>query len=148
MLRGARGVRGAPKASGAPRRRPPEPDARAPELVRRHGVEVVFHPGPLPRLADEPLTKVELDFLWLIAGEQIGDRVEVRAEFHDWSERVRLAWEGENVLWCHGYADGKPIWRRERPPPEVEPPKGASKSGKSNELPRCKLRTQEERDHA
>jgi hypothetical protein len=141
-------VRGAPKASGALRRRAPEPepDARAPEVVRRGGVEVVFHPGPLPRLADEPLTKAELDFRWLIGGEPIGDRVEVRREHHEWGERVRRAWEGENVVWFHGYAAGKPVWRRERPPPDVEPPKGANRS---NELPRCKLRTktQEEGSH-
>jgi hypothetical protein len=105
------------------------------------GVEVVFHRGPLPRRDDAPLTQAELDFRWLIAGEQIGDRVEVRAEFHDWSERVRLAWEAENVVWCHGYADGKPIWRRERPPPEVEqrPPKAATRSSQSSEAERFKV---------
>ena len=118
------------------------------EVVRRRGVEIVFHHGPVPALGAEPLTAVELEFRDLIAGDQIGDRVEVRREFHEWSERVRRAWEAENVIWFHGYADGKPVWRRERPPRDVEPPKAASRSGTSIELPRCKLRTKEERDHA
>lgn len=84
-----------------------------------HGrVEVVFYRGPLPRLDEAPLTEAELAFRHLIAGEVVGERVEVRAEFHRWSESVRLAWERENVVWLHGYHDGKPVWRRERPPPE------------------------------
>jgi hypothetical protein len=129
---------------GAPRRgRAPEPAlaAPAPEIVMHGRVEVVFHRGPLPRLDEAPLTEAELDFRWLIAGEQIGERVEVRSEFHEWSENVRLAWEAENIVWCHGYAHGKPIWRRERPPPEVEQPapKASTKSSKSSDVQRFKV---------
>lgn len=43
-----------------------------------------------------------------------------RAEYLAWSEGVRLAWERQNVVWLHGFKDGKPVWRRERPPPEPE----------------------------
>ena len=81
----------APKASTTRARRPPPvPDAegRSP-VVEMHGpVEVVFYPGPLPRRDEAPLTNAELHFRWLIAGELVGDRVEVRPEFREWSESV------------------------------------------------------------
>lgn len=143
---------GTPKASTSPkaappRRRPPEPEpgAPAPEVVRRGGVEIVFYPGPLPRLGDEPLSQAELDFRWLIAGEVVpdgyGDRVEVRPEHHRWCERARVAWERDNVFWFHGYADGKPVWRRERPPPDVTPPPPSPTADKSSrERARFRLR--------
>lgn len=79
----------APKAST--RRPPPAPDAegRSPVVEMHRGVEVVFYPGPLPRPGDAPLTRAELDFRWLIAGELVGDRWEPRDEFVEWSATVR-----------------------------------------------------------
>ncbi len=41
------------------------------------------------------------------------------ARYSAWAAKVRLAWEHENVVWLHGFAGGKPVWKRERPPPEV-----------------------------
>lgn len=46
------------------------------------------------------------------------------AEYASWAAGVRRDWELENVVWFHGTRHGKPVWRRERPPPdrvEVDP---------------------------
>jgi hypothetical protein len=33
-------------------------------------------------------------------------------------DQVRRAWEAENVVWFHGYRNGKAVWKPERPPPD------------------------------
>lgn len=47
-------------------------------------------------------------------------------------DRVRRRWEAENVVWFHGYRNGKAIWRRERPPqePTDEAPARFARRGK------------------
>lgn len=60
------------------------------------------------------LSEAELDFRDLISNP------ERREEYLAWSEGVRLRWERANVVWLHGYKDGKAVWKRERPPPEKE----------------------------
>lgn len=42
------------------------------------------------------------------------------AEYARWAAGVRLAWERQNVVWLHGYHNGQPVWRRERPPQAPE----------------------------
>jgi hypothetical protein len=40
------------------------------------------------------------------------------ASFAQWAAGVRRAWERENVLWFHGFSNGKPVWKVDRPPPD------------------------------
>lgn len=83
-----------PPASSRRERPPPEPDAegRVPVVEMHRGIEVVFYPGPLPRTGEGPLTKAELDFRWLIAGELVGDRMESRDDFRAWCASARHRW--------------------------------------------------------
>lgn len=47
--------------------------------------------------------------------------------FSAFAAKCRREWELKNVVWFHGFANGKAIWKRERPPAEVvaDPDKAA-----------------------
>jgi hypothetical protein len=144
-VRGSGRARAAPVASRGGRLVETRPDGVLVERYPPGGdypFEVVVHGGPLPPLADDPLTPAELAFRQLIAGVVVGDRVEIDPAFADWSARVRLAWERENILWLQGYANGKPVWGRDRPPPEkpdrrAPPPAGSGKASKEERFKRA-----------
>lgn len=43
-----------------------------------------------------------------------------------YAREAREAWERDNVVWFHGFADGRAVWRAERPPPDASSGGGAS----------------------
>lgn len=65
-------------------------------------------------MSDVGLSPAEVDFRDMLRNPAR------RREYLTWSDTVRLGWERANVVWLHGYKDGKPIWRTERPPPEPD----------------------------
>lgn len=66
--------------------------------------------------ADDPLTERELAFRALIAGVQVGDRLEVRADYAAQCQAARDRWEREHgVEWLH-HRDGVQRWLPKRPP--------------------------------
>lgn len=43
------------------------------------------------------------------------------ADYAEAARAARAAWELDNVVWLHGFADGRAVWRAERPPGEALP---------------------------
>jgi hypothetical protein len=100
-------------------------------LPLREGAAVSAE-GAAPELVGDELSPAELAFR---------DLMSRLAAYSAWAAGVRASWEYENVVWCHGYRDGKPVWRRERPPPEAPPPKRVDAA-------KTAPRYQHERSHA
>lgn len=60
-------------------------------------------------MATDDLSPAELAFRRLLSNP---------AAYALWAAGVRRAWELENVVFFHGFRDGKPIWSRDRAPVE------------------------------
>lgn len=61
------------------------------------------------RLDADPPSKAEKAFIALQADPQA---------YAAWATKVRADWERDNVLWMHGFRDGKAVWKQGRPPAE------------------------------
>lgn len=61
---------------------------------------------------DDPPSPAEVAFLELLSRP---------AAYAVWAAGVRLEWELANVVWFHGYRNGKAVWRRNRPPRDPDP---------------------------
>lgn len=56
----------------------------------------------------EPPSAVELAFCAAVGSASYAER----------ASEAREAWERDNVVWFHGFADGRAVWKVERPPTE------------------------------
>ena len=62
--------------------------------------------------ANDPPSPAEREFLELLSRP---------AAFAVWAADVRAQWEFDNVVWFHGYRNGKAVWLRARPPRDPDP---------------------------
>jgi len=71
--------------------------------------------------ADDPLSPAEIAFRKLLepVKNPHSGHLELSREYREWAALQRIGWERANVVWFYGFKDGKQVWGRNRPNPEI-----------------------------